>query len=104
MLFETRIVRGRALANASTVADYAGQASRYLTDGVDLYRFVGAITGGGGQLIGLENCRSLDVTLWSIGQLHARRLHAVIPLEQQLADRAAPHDAGTACCNRRSPH
>jgi hypothetical protein len=69
----------RPVADARTVADVNGQASRYLTDGVNLYRFLGAITSGMGQMIGLENCRSLDVMLLPIGELRARRLRAVIP-------------------------
>jgi len=30
-------------ATADTIADHTGQASRYLTDGVTLYRFLGAV-------------------------------------------------------------
>ena len=69
----------RAVADAGSVADHAGRSSRYLTDGVNLYRFVGAIASGTGEMVGLENCRSLDVMLLSIGELRARRLRAVIP-------------------------
>jgi hypothetical protein len=69
----------QAAADAGTVADRSGQAGRYLTDGADLYRSLGAIAGGMGQMIGLENCRSLDVMLLPIGELRARRLRAVIP-------------------------
>ena len=68
-----------AIADTSTVADVAGLASRYLTDGVHLYRFLGAIDSGIGEMIGLENCSSLDVMLLPIGELRARRLRAVIP-------------------------
>ena len=61
------------IAKAGTVADHAGQAGRYLTDGVNLYRCLGAIASGMGQMVGLENCRSLDVMLLPIGELRARR-------------------------------
>jgi hypothetical protein len=44
--------------------DRPSEASRYLTDGVNLYRYLGAIPSTIGQLIRLEECRSLDVTLW----------------------------------------
>jgi len=32
-----------------------------------------------GEMVGLEDCRSLDVTWVPIGQLRARRLRTVIP-------------------------
>jgi hypothetical protein len=32
-----------------------------------------------GQMVGLENCRSLDVMLLPIGELRSRGLRAVIP-------------------------
>ena len=68
-----------AVADAGTVVDHAGRASRYLTDGVNLYRFLGEIASGMGQMVGLENCWSLDVMLLPIGELRGRRLRAVIP-------------------------
>jgi hypothetical protein len=57
----------------------ADQAGRYLTDGANLYRHVGAISSGMGQMVGLEDCRTLDVMLLPIGELHARRLRPVMP-------------------------
>ena len=68
-----------SVADATTVGDKAGQVGRYLTDGVNLNRCLGAIASGTGQLVGLENCRSLDLVLLPIGELRARRLRAVIP-------------------------
>lgn len=65
--------------SGGTVADYSGRTSRYLTDGVILYRFLGAVVSGMGQMVGLEDCRSLDVTWLPVGELHSRRLRAVIP-------------------------
>ena len=59
----------------------ADQPGRYLTDGINLYRHVGAISKGKGQMVGLENCRTLDVMLLPIGELYARRLRPVIPSE-----------------------
>ena len=67
------------LAGTGIVSDHASEASRYLTDGVNLYRYLGAIPGTMGQLIGLEECRSLDVTLWPIAELRNRQLRTVIP-------------------------
>ena len=72
-----------AVADAATVADHAAQASRYLTDGVNLYRFLGAVADGTDQLVALENCRSLDVMLLPIRELHARRLRTVTPASDQ---------------------
>jgi hypothetical protein len=69
----------RAVVYAGTVADHAGQSSRYLTDGVNLYRFLGAIASGTSEMVGLENCHSPDVMPLSIEELRARRLRAVIP-------------------------
>ena len=57
----------------------AGQAGGYLTDGVELYRSLGPITLGPSRMIGLENCRSLDVVLIAIDELRGRRLRPVIP-------------------------
>ena len=56
-----------------------GLAGRYLTDGRHLFRCLGAIPGAMGQMVGLEDCRSLEVALVPIGEVHARRLRAVIP-------------------------
>jgi len=67
------------LADAGIITDHASEPSRYLTDGVDLYRYLGAIPSAMGQMIGLENCRSLDVTLWPIVELRNRRLRTVTP-------------------------
>ena len=60
-------------------ADHAGRTGRYLTDGVNLYRSLGILAGAMGQMVGLENCRSLDVMLLPIGELRSRGLRAVIP-------------------------
>jgi len=64
-------------SDASTVADHAGRASRYLTDGADLYRCLRTIASDPGRLVALENCRSLEAILLSINDLHARGLRAV---------------------------
>jgi hypothetical protein len=50
-----------------------------LTDGVNLYRSLGAIAGRMGLVVGLENCRSLEVMLLPIGELRAQGLRIVIP-------------------------
>jgi hypothetical protein len=58
---------------------HAGERGGYLTDGINLHRYLGTIRSATGNLIGLENCRSLDVTLWPVGDLNARQLRAVDP-------------------------
>ena len=67
------------IADPDAILDHTGRAGRYLTDGVNLYRFVGEIPSGLGEMVGLENCRSLDVMLLPIGELRAWRLRTVIP-------------------------
>jgi hypothetical protein len=63
--------------------DHEGHAGRYLTDGANLYRFLGAVPSGLGEMVGLENCRSLDVMLLPIAELRARRLRAVTPAARE---------------------
>ena len=64
--------------DAGNALDHA-QAGDYLTDGVELYRSLGAITPDPCQMIGLENCLSLDVLLIAVDELHRRGLRPVIP-------------------------
>jgi hypothetical protein len=63
----------------TTADDYAAKPARYLTDGIGLYRSLGTIPTGVGQMVRLENCRSLGVVLLPLGELGAWRLRAVIP-------------------------
>ena len=55
------------------------EPSLYLTDGITLYRFLGAAASGMGEMVELEECRSLTVTVVPIGDLRARRLRVVKP-------------------------
>ncbi len=70
----------RRVADGETCFDGGRHSSRYLTDGVNLYRCVGEMPSGMGQMVALENCRSLDVTLLPVGEVRSRRLRVVIPL------------------------
>ena len=82
MSFLSRAARSgtpSALPDAGAGCHDADQPGRYLTDGVNLYRHLGAISSGMGQMVGLENCRTLDVLLLPIGELHARPLRPVTP-------------------------
>ena len=67
------------LADSGVITDHAGEPSPYLTDGVNLYRYLGTIPSSMGQMIGLENCHSLDLTLWPVAELRALRLRGVTP-------------------------
>jgi hypothetical protein len=69
----------RATPSRDGVIDHARQAGGYLTDGVELYRSLGAIPSAVGEMIGLENCHTLDVTLCRIAELRARQLRIVTP-------------------------
>jgi hypothetical protein len=63
--------------HAGETPDQRGGAGVYLTDGIELYRSLGAIGPGPCQMIGLENCRSLDVVLIAVDEVHRRRLRPV---------------------------
>ena len=52
-------------------------AGVYLTDGVFLYRFVGSVENGGGELVELEDCYWLDVVQVPVSEVLARRLRVV---------------------------
>ncbi len=68
-----------ATDNADAVIDHDGRACRYLTDGVTLYRSLGAIVHGPCRMVGLEGCRSLDVILIPSEELRRRGLRTVTP-------------------------
>jgi len=51
--------------------------SPYLTDGVHLFRLLGAFSGGDSALLGLEDCRSLSVILVSAEDLRDAGLRSV---------------------------
>ncbi|MGZ4183283.1 MAG: hypothetical protein ACXVUL_21695 [Solirubrobacteraceae bacterium] len=70
--------------DASDALDQDVQPGGYFTDGVELYRSLGAITLGPCQMIGLENCRSLDVILIAADELR-RRQHPVRPVIPAIA-------------------
>jgi hypothetical protein len=64
---------------AASVEERTEERSLYLTDGDSLYRFLGAAPGGLGEMVELEDCMSLVVTVVPIGDLRARRLRVVTP-------------------------
>jgi len=49
----------------------------YFTDGTNLYRLLGPISAQHEDLVGIENCRSLDVMLMPAAELRHHRLRLV---------------------------
>ncbi|HUO71815.1 MAG TPA: hypothetical protein VMU39_13655 [Solirubrobacteraceae bacterium] len=72
----TRSVEPRATF-AEEISDRDGHVCRYLTDGVNLYRFMGSMVSRAGEMVGIENCRSLDIMLVPAEELHRRRVRPV---------------------------
>lgn len=70
--------RGEPSARAAAIEKLIA-TSRYLTDGVELYRVLGAIIDGACDLLGMENCRSLELVLAPVADLHGGRLWSVAP-------------------------
>jgi hypothetical protein len=66
-------------SEAGAAFDAELRAGRYLTDGVELYRSLGPIRLGPPELVGLENCRSLEVVVIAADELHGDRLRDVTP-------------------------
>ena len=62
---------------ASDSPQASGRTVRYLTDGVHLYRFLGSLATRAGGMIGIENCRSLDIMLVPADDLDQGHLRAV---------------------------
>jgi hypothetical protein len=55
----------------------APRSERYLTDGVELYRMLGAMARGAWELLAVENCRSLEICLIPLTELRRGRLRFV---------------------------
>lgn len=53
--------------------------TNYFTDGVELYRWLGEVEGEPIPLVGVENCRTLDVVLMPLAEFEARDLRLVVP-------------------------
>ncbi len=55
-------------------------ADRYVTDGINLYRVVDALRGlRGHPIVGVEDCRSLELILLPADEFRALRLRPVRP-------------------------
>jgi hypothetical protein len=62
---------------------HALRGTRYVTDGVELYRLLGAVARGACEMVGLENCRSLEIILVPIADLRLGRLRSVIAPQRE---------------------
>ena len=62
--------------------------SPYVTDGTNLYRYVGGVPFETGELVALEDCRSLKLLLFSLEELRALGLRAVEPAAREPVSRS----------------
>jgi hypothetical protein len=77
-LFRSRRGRSRRPAVLNDpIVDGDDRVSDYVTDGVNLYRFIGSIAGRDGELVGIENCASLQIMLVPRHELRRGRFRAV---------------------------
>lgn len=63
--------------NADRVFDHWEPDRPYLTDGRNLYRYVGGVPSGTGEIVALEDCQSLKIVLFDLDELRALTLRAV---------------------------
>lgn len=63
--------------NAASQIEWQEVGERYLTDGVELYRFLGSVARGSHAMLGVENCRTFEILLIPTGDLRRGRLRAV---------------------------
>ncbi len=78
MLFRARTSDPpQAADDADKVLDHWEPDSPYLTDGMNLYRYVGGVPSGTGEIVALENCQSLKIVLFDLDELRALGLRAV---------------------------
>ena len=61
----------------------------YLTDGSTLYRYVGGVPGGTGELVVLEDCHSAKLVLFSLDELRALKLRDVDPVASEVGPGAS---------------
>jgi hypothetical protein len=77
--FRTRTTESLGAAESAPSLDRWEPDSPYLTDGVDLYRYVGRVPKGTDELIVLEDCMSLKIVWFSLEELRGLRLRSVYP-------------------------
>jgi hypothetical protein len=77
-LFRSRSDHGSdATEDRDMVFDHWEPDSPYLTDGTTLYRYVGGVPSGTGELVALEDCTSLKILLFDLDELRALALRPV---------------------------
>jgi hypothetical protein len=77
-LFRTRTGGPQAVGDARIVFDrWEPSGSPYLSDGVELYRYVGGVPHGSSELVALEDCRSLKLLLFTLEDLRGLGLRSV---------------------------
>jgi hypothetical protein len=66
--------------DVAALAHDDGEAGRYLTDGVDLYRVLGPLDlpGGPGAMVGIEDCRTLELVLVTPTELDSWHMRPVL--------------------------
>lgn len=69
--------------------DHWEPTSPYMTDGKTLYRYVGGVPSGTGELVALENCESHKIELFDLDELRALRLRDVEPNTNEAGSRAS---------------
>jgi len=80
LLSRTTTSRGTdAVDTGRLVVDDNGRTSRYLTDGLNLFRYLGTGRSPMGVIVKLEDCRTMDIMLIPAGQLRAGTWRAVRP-------------------------
>jgi hypothetical protein len=80
ILSRTRRTPGADRADAGgLVVDDDGRTSRYLTDGLNLFRYLGTGRSPMGVIVKLEDCRSMDIMLIPVGRLRAGTWRTVQP-------------------------
>jgi hypothetical protein len=68
---------GHRTRNAAIRTRTPRRGHRYFTDGVNLYRLDALGSSSGRAVVGLEDCRSLNMVLMAADEFHALRLRPV---------------------------
>ena len=79
-LFRASSSKRRGARDAPSTVAVEREADRYVTDGINLYRVVDDLRGSSGHgVVGVEDCRSLDVILVRTDEFHALGLRPIRP-------------------------
>ena len=76
-LFRARSGAPQAVHDAGVFDHWEPSDSPYLSDGVNLYRYVGGVPHGSSELVVLEDCRSLKLLLFTLDELRGLGLRSV---------------------------